>query len=252
MFFLKKLITPFIIPPGFFVSVLLISGALLFFRRRRRGTGIFSLGIGLLLWIFCSAPFSNFLMGGLESDYHLPHNVQGDVIILLGGGIIDNVPDLSGIGVPTDRMLGRIVTAVRLQKKLNLPIIVSGGKVYQSKRSEAPIVRRFLIDLGVEKEQIIIEENSRDTYENAKYTKELCLQNNYKNPILITSAYHMKRSLLSFKKVGLNARPYPANFKSKRIGHLRWHHYLPQLGSLTTTADALHEYLGLIFYKLVY
>jgi uncharacterized SAM-binding protein YcdF (DUF218 family) len=100
---------------------------------------------------------------------------------------------------------------------LNIPIIVSGGKANVNSSSEALIAKRFLIDIGVEEGQIVIEENSRDTYENAKFIREICRRDDYKNPILITSASHMKRSLLAFKKIGLNVWPYPANFRTKSI-----------------------------------
>lgn len=251
MFFFKKLITPFVLPPGIFILTIIISGALFIILRRRK-MGIFNLAIGFLLWIFCSIPFSNLLMNGLESDFHIPQKVDGDVIILLCGGIIEDIPDFSGYGSPTDHTLGRIVTAVRLQKKLNIPIIVSGGMVYKSKSSEALIAKRFLTDLGVDEDQVIIEEKSRDTYENAKFSAEICKRKVYKKPILVTSAFHMKRSLLSFKKFDMNVLPYPSNFKSNNIYDFSWHSYLPLSSSLQLTSDAFHEYLGILFYRLAH
>ncbi len=251
MFFLKKLVTPFILPPGFFIIALILSGVLLINWHRRK-IGVFNLAIGVLLWLFCTAPFSNFLMRGLESEFFIPKRVKGDVLLLLGGGIIDDVPDFSGYGIPTDPMLGRIVTAVRLQKNLNIPIIVSGGKTNSSSSSEARIAKRFLIDLGIDEGQIVIEEKSRDTYENAKYIRDICRRDHYKNPILVTSASHMKRSLLAFKKVGMNVMPYPANFRTKRIYEYGWQSYLPRSGSLGNTSAAFHEYLGIFFYKFAY
>ena len=251
MFLFKKLVAPFLLPPGLFILALLLSGVLLIFWHRRK-IGIFNLVVGLLFWIFCSAPFSNFLMGTLESEFQIPNNVKGDVIVLLGGGSIDDVPDFSGYGIPTDRMIGRIVTAVRLQKYLNIPIIVSSGKVHKNSSAGAFIAKRFLIDLGVEEGQIVIEDKSRDTYENAKYTREICLRNGYKNPILVTSASHLKRSLLSFKKMDIDIVPYPANFRSKRIKNYQLYSYLPRSSSLMTTSIALHEYLGILFYNIAY
>jgi len=251
MFLFKKLVAPFLLPPGLFILALLLSGVFLIFWHRRK-IGIFNLVVGLLFWILCSAPFSNFLMRGLESDFQIPQPVKGDVIVLLGGGSIDNVPDFSGYGIPTDRMIGRIVTAVRLQKYLNIPIIISSGKVHKNSSAGAFIAKRFLIDLGVEEGQIVIEDKSRDTYENAKYTREICLRNGYKNPILVTSASHLKRSLLSFRKVGIDIMPYPANFRSKRIQNYELYSYLPHSSHLMTTTIALHEYLGILFYNLAY
>jgi uncharacterized SAM-binding protein YcdF (DUF218 family) len=251
MFFLKKLVTPFILPPGIFILALISSGMLIIFLKRRK-IGIFNLALGLLLWVFCSAPFSNYLIGGLESEFDIYPEVTGDCIILLGGGIIDKVPDFSGFGTPTDSMLARIVTAVRVQKKLDIPIIVSGGRIYPNTSSEAQIAKRFLVDLGVAEGQIMMEENARDTYENAKYAKEICQRKNYQKPILITSAFHMKRALFSFRKAGLDIIAYPAGFRSKNAQDLRWVSYLPRSSSLEVTSDALHEYLGILFYKLAY
>ena len=171
MFLFKKLVTPFMLPPGLIILTLLLSGIFLIFWHRRK-IGIFNLVVGLLFWIFCSAPFSNFLMRGLESDFQIPQPVKGDVIVLLGGGSIDNVPDFSGYG--------------------------------------------------------------------------------YKNPILVTSASHLKRSLLSFKKIGIDIVPYPANFRSKRIKNYQLYSYLPRSSSLMTTSIALHEYLGIFFFNLAY
>lgn len=251
MFFIKKLITPFVLPPGIFVLALIAAGALFIFKKRRK-IGISNLALGLLLWIFCSAPFSNYLIGGLESEFDLSADVSGECIILLGGGIIDGVHDFSGIGTPTDSMLSRIVTAVRLQRKLDIPIIVSGGKIRENISSEAQIARRFLVDLGVAEGKILIEENARDTYENAKYTRDICLTRNFQKPILVTSAFHMKRALLAFKKVGLDVAPYPAGFRSKNAQEVEWLSYLPRAGSLEAASDAIHEHLGILFYRLAY
>ena len=251
MFYIKKIITPFILPPGLFILALIISGTLFIFLRRRK-IGIFNLAVGIIFWIFCSTPFSNLLISGLESDFHIPAQVNGDVIILLGGGIIDKAPDFSGYGTPSDRMMGRIVTAVRLQKNLDIPIIISGGKWDKNKSSEAIIVRRFLIDLGVDEDKIIIEEKSKDTYENARFTSEICRRKDYKKVILVTSASHMKRALLSFEKFNIDAVPFPSSFKSKNISSSGWHSYLPRSSRLMLTSDAFHEYLGIFYYRLAY
>jgi len=248
MFSLKKILTPFLLPPGLFIIFLIGYGLFLIIFKKRK-TGIINIAVGLLFWLFCTVPISNFLMENLESKFPLPQIVKGDVIVLLGAGIIDNVPDFSGYGVPQNEMLARIVTAVRLQKKLNIPIIVSGGKVDEKLSAEAPIVKRFLIDLGIRDTQIILEERSRDTYQNAKYTKKICEDHNFNQPILITSAYHMERAVESFKKVGLNVKGYSANFYANGHGGYNFYHYLPEPSSLLLSSSAIHEYLGILFYR---
>ena len=250
MFILRKIIAPFLLPPGIFILILIIYGSLLIFARKRR-TGVFNLALAFVFWVICTAPFSNFLMENLESKYRIPETIKGDVIVLLGGGIIDEVPDLSGNGVPTNEMYARIITAVRLQRKLAIPIIISGGKIRDQSNAEAPIVKRFLVDLGIEESKIVLEDKSRDTYENAAFTKIICGKYAFESPILVTSAYHLIRSVESFKKVGLDVVPYPANYYAFSHGEYSFLDFLPSASSLLIASSAVREFIGLVFYRLI-
>lgn len=248
-FILKKLLTPFIVPPGIFVLLLILSG-FVFWRRKKRRAARLHLMLGILLWALTIAPVSDFMIRGLESDFKIPENPRGDVIILLGGGVYEGAEDLTGTGVPSETMLARVITAVRLQKMLNIPVIVSGGSVFEDRKPEAPIVKRFLTDLGVRDNMVIMEGKSRDTIENARYSLEICTKAGYKEPILVTSAFHMKRSLMSFDKVGLKVIPFPAGFKTWAGKRYIWEDYLPH--GLENIAIALKEYWGILFYKIAY
>jgi uncharacterized SAM-binding protein YcdF (DUF218 family) len=166
--------------------------------------------------------------------------------------VYDKVPDLSGIGAPSEEMIARLVTAVRLQKRLNVPVIISGGAVFKGRQAEAPIVRRFLTDLGVPDKKVIIEDKSRDTIENARYTAEICKRLGYKKPLLVTSAYHMKRSIMSFSKVSLDVTALPAGFKTWKNKRYIWHDYLPDAFDMRNSYVALHEHIGLLFYKFAH
>ena len=108
-----KLITPFILPPVSFILLLLVSGTVIALRYRRK-VCILNIAVSIILWVFSSAQFAYYLIAGLESGFHLGKHIQGDVIFLLGGGIIDDVPDFSGPGIPAKRMLEKLVTAFRL------------------------------------------------------------------------------------------------------------------------------------------
>ncbi|MBI5213134.1 MAG: YdcF family protein [Nitrospirae bacterium] len=249
MFIFKKILTPFLMPPGIFI-VLLVGFGIWFFLKKQWKAGMVNLSIGIFMWLLSISPVADAMLRGLESDFKIPENPRGDVIILLGGGVYDKVPDLSGIGAPSEEMIARLVTAVRLQKRLDVPVIISGGTVFKGRQAEAPIIKRFIVDLGIPSGKIIIEDKSRDTIENAKYTKAICEKNGFKKPILVTSAYHMKRSVLSFKKVEMDVMLFPASFKTWKDRKYNWHDYLP--GSLDNTYAALHEYLGIFFYKFAY
>jgi uncharacterized SAM-binding protein YcdF (DUF218 family) len=248
MFILKKLITPFIIPPGSFVIILLFSGVWLWRRNLRRYASI-NIAMAMLLWTVSLSPVSKVLIGGLESGLTIPSHAQGDVIILLGGGIYEGVPDLTGSGAPSEDMLARLVTAARLYRQLHIPIMVSGGSGYVGRASEAPVIRRFLVDLGVEENQVILESQSRDTQENALNCSEIVRKRGFRFPLLVTSAYHMRRSIQAFKKVGMPVTPLPAQFLAGRTLPFLWADYLPRADALLHSATAMREYLGLLFYR---
>jgi len=249
MYMLKSVLTPFLLPPGIFISILISTGAW-FLHKKKWKAGIVVLIFGCFAWALSISPVSDAMIRSLESEYGIPKNIKGNVIILLGGGVYDEAPDLSGLGAPKDGYLTRIVTAVRLQKRLNIPIIVSGAETSKDKVLENHIVKRFLIDLGVPDEKIITESKSKDTIENAKFTQEICIKLGFTNPILITSAYHLKRAIMSFDKIGLKVLPFPAGFKSWKSKHYGWRAYLP--GDFLTASVAIKEYLGLVFYKIAY
>ena len=250
MFVLKKIVSAFLLPPGIFVLLLALAGAVLLVRKKIAG-GIFNLAVAALIWALSTTPVADSIMSPLEKPYAQIKIPMGDVIVLLGGGVAQGVPDFSGKGAPSADMLFRIVTAVRLQQRLDVPIIVSGGNVYRNIDSEAGIARRLLTDLGVADGKIIMEERSRDTLGNAGYTKSICQKRGYKQPILLTSAYHLPRAVDLFKRSGLEVTAFPAGFKTATERRYGWQDFLPSTGSLDITSDALHEYLGQIYYKLI-
>ena len=251
MFAAKKGITAFILPPGIFILLILLVSMGLIFRKRLR-LGLVNLTVGLLLWALSTAPLANRLMQGLEADVPMPTNPAGDVIIVLGGGIIDHVPDLTGTAAPSPRSMGRVVAAVRLYQRLGLPIIVSGGRGDEDGAlAEAPVARRFLQDLGVPGGLIIEEDRARDTLENARLSAVICRRHGFTRPIVVTSAYHLKRARLAFDAVGMPVSLFPAYFASSADPPVTWRDWLPQASALYTAASALHEYLGLIYYRWV-
>ncbi|VTR68993.1 conserved hypothetical protein [Desulfosarcina cetonica] len=251
LFVLKKAITAIALPPGILILIMVVIGLNLIFSRRFR-IGLISLGVGILLWAMSIGPVANFLMRGLEADYTIPSQPAGDVMVLLGGGIIDWVPDLTGTGAPSPLMMGRVVTAVRLYQRLQLPIIVTGGRGWDDDgMAEATVVKRFLVDLGIPENRIIEEDQARDTAQNARFTAAICQQKGYREPILLTAAYHLKRSVMVFEAAGLRVTPFPAYFLGARARPYTWRQLLPQATAFYVSACAIHEYVGLLYYRMV-
>jgi uncharacterized SAM-binding protein YcdF (DUF218 family) len=188
----------------------------------------------------------------LESDYYSIKNQYGDVIILLGEHIHSKIPDFEKIGSPSDKMLRRIYSAAKLQKKSNIPIIISHGQMDINGVPMADVIQRYLIELGVQKDKIIKEQKSRNTFENALFSRKICIQSGFKKPIIVTSAFHLKRSILSFKKVKIEVKPFPAHFLSWPDREYGWEFCLPKSSNLNNSSIALREFFGLIYYKIVY
>jgi len=250
MFILKKLIAPFVLPPGIFVVLLGLAGSWAL-RRKNRPAACISFVCAVFIWTFSISPTSDLLMGGLEKGLVIPSDIQADVILMLGGSIYEKSPDISGQGAPGPDTLMRLVTAARLHRRLGIPIVVSGGKVFSDSVPIAPIAKRFLVDLGIPADTVILEERSRDTYENALYCKSICEQHGFKKPLMVTSSYHIKRALLCFNKVALAVTPFPCaltTWPDKRYG---WQHVLPSAGALHTISIACHEWIGSIYTRLV-
>ena len=251
MFILKKLITPFLLPPGLFVVLFLAGGIWLVCGKHRKiGTAAIVAGTGM--WLMSIAPVADLLLNGLTRSVSASVRVpEGDVIVLLGGGVDDQITDMSGApGVLSDSMAERTVTAVRLYRRLKVPIVISGGKPFAQKVSEAEVARRYLQDLGVPAAAIIEENSSRDTFENAKEVSRICQRRGFQRPVLVTSDYHLKRARWTFERAGLNPVPFADGLTGRKGLRYSWEDYLPN--SFDETSKYLHEYLGLFYYRLVY
>ena len=249
LFALKKFITPFIIPPGIIVVLLFLTGIWLCLRKTLRG-GLACMSLAIMLWLLATAPVAELLVRPLERGFSIPRSPRGDVIVLLGGGIHDRVPDLTGRGTPSGDTLARLVTAARAYRTLHLPVLVSGGKVFAGKTPEAEVDKRFLTDLGVPAEMVITEGKSRDTRENAQNCQEILQRRGFRNPLLVTSAYHMQRAVAAFEKEGVKVTPLPAQFIVFPEKTYMWADLLPDAGALNTSASALREYIGILSYRL--
>lgn len=107
----------------------------------RRGV----LGFGLLLWLVSMPVFSDTLVGLLESRHAVPDRPQGDVVVLLGGGIVVGTRDVDGIDTFNGAMANRTITAIRLAKSYDLPLLYSGGRMFASDGDQAALVKRYAL-----------------------------------------------------------------------------------------------------------
>lgn len=247
VYFIKFLYSTFLFPPGIIILGLFILCGFLY-RRQRRQAKI--LALLTLVFYLCTISFvSDRLIGPLEGKYQPSSNVSGDVIVMLGGGATLDTPNVNGLGHLSGFAANRLLTCVQLYHKLNVPILVSGGKVLETTGCEAEIAKVILMGLGVPADKVIVENKSLNTTENAKFTKELLEQNNFRQPILVTSAFHMERAVLQFTKVNVAVTPFPTDYQTNVETGFQPHQLWPSAGALLDVSLALKEYVGILAVK---
>lgn len=249
VFLLKKLVSAFLLPLP--LGLLWIAlGVILLLTHRAKNCRIFCFFIGFLsIFLFSFNPISFALLNQLQSQYsplmQTPHNVTK--IVVLGGGVS------GGKDYPPNLMLGsaslsRLVEGIRLFKLIhetnpNAELILSGGRVFRSP-AIAGKMRNTAVMLGVDRKNIVLEDGSTDTHEEAKYLKKTLGDKPF---VLVTSAYHMPRSMALFQALHMQPIAAPTQFLGYQNNLTQC--YIPNTSSLINSDIAIHEFLGILWAK---
>ncbi|MDQ6699338.1 MAG: YdcF family protein, partial [Acidobacteriota bacterium] len=148
----------------------------------------------------------------------------------------------------------RLVHGMRLFRAGKAPVILlTGGNIPflgAVRMTEAAAARDLLREWGVPAESILLEERSRNTEENARYSYRILNAKGIRHILLVTSAFHMPRSLAVFRKAGFNSIPAPTDFRSGWGEPDLLFQLLPDSDNLSLSTTALKEWLGLGLYRL--
>ena len=244
MIYVLKFFYSWVLPPACFVLALAWLGWRLW-RRSQRLAGV-AWAVALLLYVASVQPVSEQLLHYLEHQYPLSNVAGADVIIVLGGGTVRDVPTLPGWGGQLhDVSAQRLLASFALHRQTGLPILASGGEVFSGEGYEARYMRDVLITQGMVADKIIVEDRSLTTTENAQYSAQILRERGLHRPLLITSAFHIPRSVRNFELAGIEVRPYPVGFYSSRQYQGNLLSLIPSASALRGTSLALKEYLGL-------
>ncbi len=258
MFFYLAKVLWFLLQPSTLIALLIAYGAILIWTGWARwGRRFVSIGAVLLL-ILGLSPLGNALILPLEDRFpraNLDAPPAPIGFIVLGGaedmlvGQARKAPALNEAG---ERMLEAVVLS---RKFSDAKIVFTGGDagiLYKS-TSEAAGAEALLTGMGVPRDRLILEAQSRDTYENAANLKaqlgELGLLGPGKRWILITSAFHMPRSMGVFRKVGLEVKPWPVDYRTRGRDDLKRPFDKVSEG-LRRVDAASREWVGLVAYWL--
>lgn len=242
MIYIIKFIYGFLLPPGLFILLLLATGMWLY--RRQKRTARLLLILSLFFYLLSTQLTGELLLHSLEKMYQPPQAIKGGVIVMLGGGATRSTTDIDGQGQLQGHSANRLLTTARMYKQTHLPIIISGGRVFADSGNEAEIAKRQLITLGIPKNKILLDNKSLNTEQNAEFTKKILSTHHFKQPILVTSAFHMKRSVLNFSQQGVTVQPYPADYITDATIAVYANQFVPS--DLANIRLALKEYIGIL------
>jgi uncharacterized SAM-binding protein YcdF (DUF218 family) len=199
------------------------------------------------------APIGAWMIEPLEDRFTPPPpDMAAPYGIIVLGGAIDDEMGLSrgttSIGEGAERLTQAVVLARRFP---DARIVYTGGTTSMrgARSNEATDARVLLIALGVDPARIVIETLSRNTDENARFTRDLVQPLASQRWLLVTSAWHMTRSMGLFRKAGFDVVASPVDYRS--FGPTgRWEPELGPLRGLRTFELAMHEWVGLTAYWL--
>lgn len=246
---IAKAVGLLLLPPGFIIVIALLGLAL---RRRWPTIGGTLVVLAIAALIALSLPITaKQLLAGIEDEVKpLPsEGWQAQAIIVLGGGRREAAPEYRGDTVSA-ATLERLRYGVRLQRATGLPLLVTGGSVHGEKVPEAELMRQAL-EQDFQITPKWVEGQSRNTYENATYSKTILAATGVQRVLLVTHASHMPRAEWAFRQVGFDTVAAPTGFESIDDNR-RLTDFMPSAHGLHQSSRALHEYLGLWWYQLRY
>jgi uncharacterized SAM-binding protein YcdF (DUF218 family) len=224
-----------------FTLLALFFAAIVLWKRARRPL---ALCLVVLFWLLAAGWLTEPLLALAQrppQNATTAHFAPRTAIILLGGGTIYNADDIL---VPPRDVLRRIAVSAQnyaacKRTALTCQVIVSGGNPQEHDATEADTYLPYLLRERVPRADIVLENSSLTTYENARNVSAILAQSRYDAVILVTSAYHMPRALLDFHRFGLTPQPLISSTRHAHLG------VLPRYDNLVSAEIALHELIGI-------
>ena len=249
---LSKLLWGLLEPEKVVILLLLIGTVLIWTRRNSTGRWLITIA-AIILLIPTLLPLSNFLIWPLEERFSPPaeplKNVAG--IIVLGGP--ERAVITAARGQPSLNQGGeRLTTFIALARRYpDAKLVYAGGAGSLTKQDFKSNQTAQLLfgQLGLNADRVLLDSKARNTAENAKNVLNLLGKKPEGNWILLTSAYHMPRSVGIFRKIGWNVIPYPVDYQTS--GQWRFDFKLATFNNFSNFSRGMKEWVGLVVYRLM-
>ncbi len=239
--------------PGNLLVVVLVVGLLLQLVGWRRA-GRWLVGLAALAFAAIAVlPIGAWLLAPLENRFPTiaepPERIDG--IVVLGGSFRLALTEDRGhvaLNESADRMTGMIALA-RRYPEARVVFTGGSGSLSPGRLTEANVAARLFAELGFDPARVEFEGKSRNTFENAVYSRDLVKPQEGEIWLLVTSAFHMPRAVGVFETVGWRVIPYPVDYRTPRSQGDMFGGGLAR--GLANSGSAVHEWLGLIAYRLM-
>jgi uncharacterized SAM-binding protein YcdF (DUF218 family) len=252
-FILAKIVGFFALPSNVLISLGLLGILLIATRFARTGRKLAVASL-ILIAIAGWSPLGNALILPLEERFPPwdPSRGAPTGIICLGGAL-DTVVSPERGEVALNEAAERMTAVAELARRFpDARIAFTGGSgrlVYGGTTTEAELAARLFASFGIARERITLEDKSRDTLENARFTRELVNPKPGERWLLVTSAHHMPRSVGLFRASGFPVEAFPVDYRTRgAVDLLR--PFSPLSDGLRRTDTAMREWVGLVVYRL--
>ncbi|MBR1120590.1 YdcF family protein [Bradyrhizobium lablabi] len=252
LFALSKTVGYLVLPSNFLICLGLLGAILLITRYAGLGRKLLVLAlVGLAICAY--SPLANFVLYPLEQRFPKWDSTRGDPdgIIVLGGALDADLSAAHGVPVisgAADRIIGAVTLAHRYP---NARLIYSGGSpnLISNDAKEADYATALFQGLGIPKTRLVMERQSRNTRENAEFSRQLAMPKPGERWLLVTSAYHMPRSIGLFRKAGFPVQAYPVDWRVGTREDL-FKYYVVANDGLQLIDIGVREWFGLIAYRI--
>ncbi|MGE5493113.1 MAG: YdcF family protein [Actinomycetota bacterium] len=248
---MTNFVAAFLLPPmnglvPAFIGLLLVG------RRPRLGKGLIALGL-LVIAAFSTTIVADSLLEPLESRYPVLaqeslRDLKVDAVVILAAGRYRKALELGGGDDVRQMALDRLRYGALVARESGKPVLVTGGNPDGYGIPEAEAMKIALArDFGVPTRWV--EGKSANTRQNAEYSAEILLPQGVRRIALVTHAFHMPRSVPAFEAAGFEVVPAPTAFLGSRRDVMLLD-FIPRYDVMRTSGFALHELIGMLWYRL--
>jgi uncharacterized SAM-binding protein YcdF (DUF218 family) len=249
--YLSKILPLLVLPVGVVITLLSLAFLLVLFGKRKTGAAMMFIALGVL-WLASTPLVAEKLYLRLAERFpavSLEQIPTSKCAVLLGGSVEAAVPPR--VNTELFDSVDRVYKAAELfrARKAQRVIVAAGNQPWlSSQRVEAELIRDLLLDWGVPAYAILLEDKSRNTRENALFSRELIERYDCGQPLLVTSVAHMPRAVATFASLGISVFPVSTDVRAYYKESQTLLDFLPNADALAMTTNVMREWIGLKVY----